>query len=318
MVYYIWRHKMTSKFERKFGKYAIKNLTLFLILGYVVGYFINWINPEMYQMLTFNPYFILHGQVWRIITWIITIPEDMGIFTIIMLFLYYSLGKTLEKTWGTYRYNVYLFAGFLFTVVGAFILYFVLLAIGIDIPLISGQAALNADTACRLGVFISAFTSTYYINTSIFLAFAATYPDQELLLYFFIPIKIKWLGLVYVIFMGINVFRTFSQPNGLVPGIIVAAMITFSLLNFLIYFFFVRKKIGVGGPTFKQKKRTTQYKQKVRQAQTHNTYGNGARHKCAICGRTDLDNPNLTFRFCSKCSGNKEYCEDHLFTHEHN
>jgi hypothetical protein len=266
-------------------------------------------------MLTFNPYAIVHGQVWRIITWVVTMPESLGIFTIIMLFLYYSLGRTLEKTWGSYRYNVYLFSGFLFTIVGAFILYFILLYSGI--PIMNQGVALSGDTrAVALGQIIAMYTSTYYINASIFLAFAATYPDQELLLYFIIPIKIKWLGLVYVIFMGIEVFTTF-RSQGIIYGILVLAMIIFSLMNFLVYFFFTRKQMGIGGVTFKQRKRKTQYKQKVSQAQAHNRYKNGARHKCAICGRTDLDNPNLTFRFCAKCSGNKEYCEDHLFTHEH-
>ncbi len=307
---------MASKFEQKFGKYAIKNLTLFLIAGYVVGYLIYFMNKDLYAMLTFDPYAILHGQVWRIITWVISMPESLGIFTIIMLFLYYSLGRTLEKTWGTYRYNVYLFSGFFFTIVGAFILYFILMVSGMPI-MVQGQALQGASRAVAMGQVIGMYTTTYYINTSIFLAFAATYPNQELLLYFIIPVKIKWLGLVYIVFMGIDVVRTFTT-QGIVSGILVLAMIIFSLMNFLIYFFFTRKKMGIGGVTFAQRKRKTQYKQKVRQAQTHNTYKNGARHKCAICGRTDLDNPNLSFRFCSKCSGNKEYCEDHLFTHEHN
>ncbi len=307
---------MASKFEQKFGKYAIKNLTIYLIGGYVLGYLIYFLNKDLYAMLTFNPYEIMHGQVWRIITWVITMPESLGIFTIIMLFLYYSLGRTLDKTWGSYRYNVYLFSGFLFTIVGAFILYFILLYSGIPI-MSQGVAVTGAQRAVAMGQIISMYTTTYYINVSIFLAFAATYPNQELLLYFIIPIKIKWLGLVYVVFMGIDVVSTFRN-QGIISGILVLAMIIFSLMNFLIYFFFTRKKMGISGVTFKQRKRKVQYKQKVSQAQAHNTYANGARHKCAICGRTDLDNPELSFRFCSKCSGNKEYCEDHLFTHEHN
>ncbi|MBR2213385.1 MAG: hypothetical protein IJ889_02995 [Eubacterium sp.] len=307
---------MASKFEQKFGKYAIKNLTIYLIGGYVLGYLIYFLNKDLYAMLTFNPYQIMHGQVWRIITWVITMPESLGIFTIIMLFLYYSLGRTLDKTWGSYRYNVYLFSGFLFTIVGAFILYFILLYSGIPI-MSQGVAVTGAQRAVAMGQIISMYTTTYYINVSIFLAFAATYPNQELLLYFIIPIKIKWLGLVYVVFMGIDVVSTFRN-QGIISGILVLAMILFSLMNFLIYFFFTRKKMGISGVTFKQRKRKVQYKQKVSQAQAHNTYANGARHKCAICGRTDLDNPELSFRFCSKCSGNKEYCEDHLFTHEHN
>lgn len=315
MVYYIWRQEMASKFEQKFGKYAIKNLTLYLILGYVIGYLIFYLNKDLYAMLTFNPYQIMHGQVWRIVTWIITMPESLGIFTIIMLFLYYSLGRTLDKTWGSYRYNKYLFSGFLFTIVGAFILYFILYYSGMPI-MYQGHALQGADRAVALGQVIASYTSTYYINTSIFLAFAATYPNQELLLYFIIPVKIKWLGLVYIVFMGIDVVRTFTS-QGIVSGILVTAMIVFSLMNFLIYFFFTRKSVGPFNQT-RNTARKVKYKQKVKQAEVHNTYKNGARHKCAICGRTDLDNPELSFRFCSKCSGNKEYCEDHLFTHEHN
>ena len=66
-----------------------------------------------------------------------------------------------------------------------------------------------------------------------------------------------------------------------------------------------------------QAKRKRQYRQQVNRARQNQTYQNGARHKCAVCGRTELDDPNLTFRYCSKCSGNKEYCQDHLFTHKH-
>ena len=40
-------------------------------------------------------------------------------------------------------------------------------------------------------------------------------------------------------------------------------------------------------------------------------------HKCAVCGRTEKDDPNLEFRYCSKCEGNLEYCMDHLYTHKH-
>ncbi len=111
--------------------------------------------------LTLEPALILQGQVWRIVTWVLMPPETLSIFTIIMLFLYYSLGNTLERTWGAFRFNVYIFTGMIATVIGAFILYF-------------------------LGVrWMGAAFSTYYINMSIFLAFAASYPNEQLLLYFF-------------------------------------------------------------------------------------------------------------------------------------
>lgn len=112
-----------SKFEKKFGRYAIPNLTLILILSYVAGYVIELLGSaagvNLLGYLTLDPYRILHGQIWRLVTWVIVPPDSFDVFTIIMLYFYYSLGTTLERTWGTYRYNVYIFSGILFTVVGS-------------------------------------------------------------------------------------------------------------------------------------------------------------------------------------------------------
>lgn len=300
---------MPSKLERKFGKYAISNLTLYLIIGYVIGYIINMFNPNLYEYLTFNPYYIVHGQVWRILTWVLTMPQSLGIFTIIMLFLYYSLGSSLERTWGTYRYNTYIFSGLLFTVVGSIILYFALVVFYSET--LAGTMY-SAYVGKIMGEYISAIVSTYYINMSIFLAFAVTYPDMQLMLYFIIPIKVKWFGYLYggfILYDIISSFTKFSEAR-YIP-IIKAAVIIFSLLNFLIYWLTGRvKKVG-------QVKRKKQYRQSVNKGQHQNVYGNGARHQCYICGRTNITNPELTFRYCSKCSGAKEYCQDHLFTHAH-
>ena len=110
-----------SWFERKFGKYAIPNISLLLILCYGCGYVIQFINASFLQYLTLNPYAILHGQIWRLVSWIIVPPSQSNIFfVLITLYFYYSIGSSLERTWGTYRYNVYLFSGMLFTVLGSF------------------------------------------------------------------------------------------------------------------------------------------------------------------------------------------------------
>ena len=300
---------MPSKMERKLGKYAISNLTLYLIIGYGIGYLLYMINPSLYEYLTFNPYLIMQGQVWRILTWVLTMPQSLGIFTIIMLFLYYSLGTSLEHTWGTYRYNAYIFSGLIFTVVGSFILYFALVIFYSET--LSGTMY-STYIANVMGENISAIVSTYYINMSIFLAFAVTYPDMQLLLYFIIPVKVKWFGYLYGGFIIYDIVSSFTKYSGVryLP-IIKAAVILFSLLNFLIYWLTGRvKKVG-------SVKRKRQYRQSVSRGQKENVYGNGAKHQCYICGRTNLTNPELTFRYCSKCSGAKEYCQDHLFTHAH-
>ena len=120
--------KLLNKIERKFGRYAISNLSLYIIIAYVIGYILTLTGSV--EFISLNPFKILHGQIWRVVTWIIVPPSTLNIFTIIMLFFYYSLGTSLERTWGTFRYNIYIFSGFLFTVVGAFLLYAVYRAMG--------------------------------------------------------------------------------------------------------------------------------------------------------------------------------------------
>ena len=303
-----------SNFERKFSRYTISNLSLYLVIGYAIGYAIYYLFPDLYEYITFDPYLILHGQIWRIVTWVVTMPATLGLFTIIMLFFYYSVGNNLEYTWGKYRYNVYIFSGMLFTIIGAFLLYAILIimcnttgeyetvlnAVGMSY---SGTSVTDLAVIYRgIGMGIGNFVSTYYINMSIFLAFAATYPDAEVLLYFIIPIKVKWLGVLYGAFIFVEILQ---------GSWVTRMMVITSLLNFMIFFFQTRNKLSPY-----QIKRKREYRKNIRQA-TQPKYENGAKHKCAICGRTELDDPNLTFRYCSKCSGNKEYCQDHLFTHTH-
>ena len=278
-----------SKFEKRFGKYAISNLSLILILCYVVGYFIELVNADFLLYLTLNPYAILHGQIWRIFTWIIIPPSSLDPFTIIMLLFYYNIGTSLERTWGTYRYNVYLLSGMLFTVLGSFV--------WLAIEYFVGGPVMNLS---YISTIASLYFSTYYINMSIFLAFAATFPEVQVLLMFIIPVKVKWLGILY----GLVLVYDFLFAGSLVIRIAIAS----SLLNFLIFFVTSRSHIHM---TPKQMKRRAEFKQDIRRN------SRVTKHKCAICGQTEDDDPSLEFRFCSKCNGNYEYCQQHLFTHTH-
>ena len=299
-----------SKFEKKFGKYAIKNISLALIMCYACGYLISWINPAFLYYLSLNPYeIIFHGQVWRLVTWLIVPPESFSFFTLIMLYFYYSLGTTLERTWGTYRYNVYLFLGMIFTAIGAFVL------MGYSYLFEAESIALYGAEK-YFAVFASRF-STYYVNMSIFLAFASTFPNMQVLLLFLIPIKVKILGIIYGV-MLIYQFIT-GYGDGLVSyaGMVMPAhlftigdrfVIGASLLNFIVFFLTGRSMIHMSP---KQVKRRQEFKHEVKKTVRV------TRHKCAICGRTEETNPELEFRFCSKCEGNYEYCQDHLFTHTH-
>ncbi|MCD7744203.1 MAG: hypothetical protein LUI13_02745 [Lachnospiraceae bacterium] len=267
-----------NKWEQKYGRYAIRNLPAIIIALYVAGYLIEYLCPSLVWYLYLSPTMILRGQIWRLITWIIIPPYSLDVFTIITLYFYFSIGRTLEQTWGSFQFNVYIFSGILFTVIGAFLLYFIG---GID------------------GYY---YFSTYYVCMSIFLAFAVTYPDMQVLLMFIIPIKMKWLGIVYGALLVVS-----AITGSWATRIVIFA----SMLNFIIYFLMTR---NIKRYTPHEVHRRSEFKRQVKKVQP----GRGdTRHKCAICGRTEKDGDHLEFRYCSKCEGNYEYCQDHLFTHQH-
>lgn len=289
-----------SPFERKFGKYAIQNLSFVLVFCYAVGYLLELFDRSglLISYLTLNPYAILHGQVWRLVTWVLIPPSSGGLFfTLLMLYFYCSIGTSLERTWGTYRYNVYLFQGMLFTIAGSFLLMGYCYLFKPELSLLG--AVLTVDTPREYFTVIAMMFSTYYINMSIFLAYAATFPDAQVLLMFIIPIRVKWLGIIYAVmllfqFLGSTVYGKFA--------------IGASLLNFVVFFLTSRNMMHLNP---KQIHRRQEFKRDVRR----NT--GITKHKCAICGRTEVDSPQMQFRFCSKCDGNYEYCEEHLYTHTH-
>ncbi|MCI7129101.1 MAG: hypothetical protein MSA09_00765 [Lachnospiraceae bacterium] len=282
-----------NKLERKLGRYAIPNLSMWLIVGYAIGYMLYYV--EMFttlpilEFLMLDPAKVMHGQIWRLVTWVLMPPSYSNIFFyIIMMLLYYQLGSALERTWGTFRYNVYIFGGILFTAVGVMVTFFVLRAFGVAEAYMMGYAV-----------------STYYINLSIFLAFAVCYPEMQLMLYFIIPVKIKWLAILYAVLVGVSFLQT---------GWTGRIVIVMSLMNFLVFFFSTRDYHRVSPSEIKRKRdfRTQSVQPKMRRSD-----GTIYKHKCAVCGRTELDDPTLEFRFCSKCDGNMEYCQEHLFTHQH-
>lgn len=291
-----------SKFERKFGKYAIKNISMVLLLCYAAGFIMGMINMDFLNYLRLNPYAIIfQGQIWRLVTWII-IPPQLGgnlFLVVISLIFYYSIGSSLERTMGTYRYNVYLISGMLITVISAFGLMAYLYLFNPEYVMVPLQAQAN------LGA-ISELFSTYYINLSIFLAYATIFADAQVMLMFVIPIKVKYLGIVYAIMLAVQ----FVQANlgDRVLTLSYRVVILASMLNFIIFFLRSRK---ISHLTPRQIKRRQDFRHEIKKGKLI------TRHQCAICGVTEEQDPTREFRFCSKCAGNYEYCDKHLFTHTH-
>lgn len=288
-----------NKLERKFGRHAIPNLIRYIIVLYILGTVINIINPAFYyQWLMLDIAQVLRGQVWRLITFIIYPMDSNFLFLFFELYLYYMIGTNLENAWGSFRFNLYYLSGILFTIVAAFLYYF-------GSWLITGSPA--------SGIF-----GMEYINRSMFFAFAALYPNVQFMLFFILPIKVKYLAYIYGGMLAVNVL--FAIVNDPATGILLALVIIAAFANFLWFFLSSRNYRRISPKEFRRK---SAYKKQVRNA-SHT--GNvvqfkgktvEARHRCAVCGRTELDDDSLEFRFCSKCDGNYEYCMDHLYTHEH-
>lgn len=282
--------KFIDKLERKYGKFGIPNLTIYIVTCYVIGYALQMFNSSILDMLSLEPVYILQGQIWRLVTWVIYPPSNNNIlwFALMILFFYYPIGTSLERTIGTFKYTLYIFSGMLFTVIGAFVLYFIL----------GGNYLIG-------GLF-----TTYYISLSTFLAYAMCYPDMKILLMYVIPVKMKWMAAFYGVIIFYDAARYVSVGRWYLVIPIVA-----SLLNFIL-FYFGTKDFSRYNP--KEVHRRNEFRRAM-EPQGRAKSGSGAisKHKCAICGRTELDDPNLEFRFCSRCNGNYEYCQDHLFTHTH-
>lgn len=276
-----------DKAERKFGRYCIHGLMKYIVAIELVGAFIGVFNPALYIYwfsLDFSA--IARGQVWRLITFIffpeLTSLDPVSILLFaIQVYLYYMIGNSLENMWGSFRFTLYYISGLVLSVLAGFILYIF----------------------AHVSLWPVGFE---YVNQALFLAFATIFPDIEFLLFFILPVKAKWLGILYAVMMGFDVITYLRSGSA---GLTFAVAIVISMLNFLIFFLSSRdyKK-----HSYREHKRKAEFRKNTSEKVVA-LY----RHRCAICGRTDRDYPDLEFRYCSKCDGNYEYCSDHIFTHEH-
>lgn len=287
--------KWFNKLERKFGKYAIHNLMYYLIILYAAGFLLEVFGNGFYsRYLALNMAMVFKGQIWRLFTFIMGPPNTSIFFVLLSLYFYYMIGSVLEQAWGAFRFNMYLLSGWVLHIVAALIIY---LLFGVSFEF-----------------------NTYYLNMSMFLAFATIAGDMQVLLFFIIPIKVKWLAYVDMGYFALTIigglFQSFLPRNILfglytlgiyaTPVYAIAALV--SLLNFIVFYGTTRNYRAVSP---KEMKRKADYKHKIQAA------GKGTKHKCAVCGRTEADGEDLVFRYCSKCDGVYEYCNEHLYTHKH-
>lgn len=275
-----------TKLENKMGGRAVPYITRIFIVANIIGNVLyNVHGTTALSYLQFSPAYILKGQIWRIITWIFVPTGGMSFLMILFLICLWMLGDSLETYLGSFKMNVYFFGAIILYIVAGFIVYFVT---GFTINL-----------------------TMYYILISMYLMLGLFMPEAEVRLYFVLPIKMKWMVIVYFITFAYDIYQFFNI-NVLV-GILYGTEIVLALVNLLFFVYSCKNRMSFK-QNVKQKKRQNAYRSAFSQPRP----GSGiTQHKCCICGRTEISNPELSFRYCSKCVGNREYCSDHLFTHNH-
>lgn len=259
---------LLDRLERKFGHIVIKGLMKYIVFLNGIVFLLVYLDTTgvFYGRLVLDPSLVMKGEVWRLITYVFIPPTFSLIFVIFVLMLYYMIGTALEQEWGSFKFNLYYLIGMLGTTAAAFL----------------------------TGVI----GTPHYINLSLFLAFARLYPDYEILLFFILPVKMKYLAWFSWGILGFTLI-VFPLP------LKVAAVV--SIVN---YFLFFGKDIATRTKTNRQ----AYFNRKRFMADIPKDF---TIHKCTVCGITEKDNPKMDFRYCSTCEGDYEYCMDHLKNHQH-
>ncbi len=275
-----------DRFCARNPRFGIPNLMRVIVAGNVIVFLLQMFtmqnNPYALNFLYFSLDQVLKGEVWRIITYVFVPTSDSVFGLLISLYFYYWIGSTLEREWGTAKFNLYYFSGVLLTVIGASI-------------------------ASLLSGFSFPIAGTSYVNLSMFLAFACLFPNVQVLLFFIIPIKMKWLAWLDAALFAYEIIT--SALSGYWAGVVLPVV---ALLNFAV-FIYPEVRYMADRAAYRRRPQTVQFKKAVKQAQQTKGYN----HKCTVCGKTDTDYPELQFRYCSKCSGYHCFCQEHIFSHVH-
>ena len=258
--------RILNRLERLLRPIAVPNLTLGLIVVQVSTFLVALTRPDMLAWIELVPARVLEGQVWRPLTFLLIPPFGNPICLAFYWYLFFLMGTALEHYWGVARYNLYLLSGFLASVGVSF--------------LTPEQPLSNA-----------------FLQGSVFLAFAFLNSDFTLLLFFFVPVRIKWLALLAWIGFGLVVIGGDWSMR-------LAALAAVS--NFLLFF----------APDLWGRVQSAQRRMAM-QARLAAVPDKPYYHRCLVCGITDRTHPQMDFRYCSRCAGACGYCTEHLANHEH-
>ena len=256
--------QLLTRLEQKLGHLAIPNLTIGIIAVQALAWAATLGNPTLYQGMVLDSQLVLAGEWWRVFTFVMLPPASNAIWLFFALYLLYLMGTALENEWGDFRYNLYWGVGWLAGVGSAF--------------LAPGGAVSN-----------------FYLDASIFLAFAFLFPNFEILLFFILPVKVKWLAAItwaLFILMAVGGIGTGSwQP---------VAMVAAATLNFFLFFGAdVVRRMGQG------------HRQMQRRRQSLADESEPL-HRCSVCKKTDLSDPREDFRYTNVGDEVVCFCSAHL------
>jgi membrane associated rhomboid family serine protease len=258
--------RLLARLERRLGRYAIPNLIVYVVVGMAVVWVLLLSRPEGVGRLVLDMDAVRRGQVWRLVTFLFIPQGSSPIWVLVNLYFTWWVGSSLEQHWGAFKFNVYYFIGAIGTIAAA---------------LIAGP------------------TSNTWLHSSLFLAFATTFPDVQILLFFILPIRVKWLGLI----AALGIAFAFAVGTWGTRASIVAA-----LINYVLFF----------GGHWRQlwRQRSVAVRQKARRETLRSDVPVFGQRVCAICGAREADGTDIRVCSCDKCGGKpRALCLEHARNH---
>lgn len=305
---------LRNRFERfcfRNKSKGIPNLMLYIIIGNALVYLMSSVAQDnlLYNLLCFDRNAILQGQVWRLFSYVFTsFSSGSSIIMIAISYLcYYSIGRAIENAWGTFRFNLFYLSGVLMMDIFA---------------MCFGGIMINAyGTTLEFSMIYRSMGSN--LNLTLFLSYATLYPNNHFLLFFIIPVKAWIFALIDLIITAYDIFSlsfpVLCFPHNLFPLVCIANYLLFfgkDVLNILPATWSVNAR-RLFQKKDKKKTGTIPFPSAGSYQATVATPTAPYTHKCTVCGRTDVSDPDLEFRYCSRCNGYYCYCEDHISNHEH-
>ncbi len=254
---------LENEYQKRFGAFPLQNIAYYLIAGQVLAFALGTLNPNFNTLFILQRNLLFSGEWWRSITFLF-VPLSMSpLWAVLQWYFMYMIGNALEADWGAFRFTFYLAIGYIASILSSLL-------------------------------FPTLVVTNAYIFSSLFLAYAYLNPEFSILIFFILPVKIKWIA--YITWLGLGVSFFTGDLGG-------KTLLVLSVSNFLIFFgkeifYTLQDRVNHGSFTLKQ------------QSEVGKTY-----MQCTVCRKTELD--RKIFYYCHTCIPELCYCDDHIKSHKH-